>query len=144
MRTVSIPLGTKVTESFTEHFQQVNKQQFEDLVEQYRLLEEWGKKTFPEVDFRFEFNSDNINRKIKVKTTFLTSNELNPNDRLYKTSELAIPEKDWYNTTLMSKVIKSILPSQIQVISRTINEYYKLSLESANTSYNKSKNIAIN
>lgn len=114
-------------ESFTEHFRQINAQQFEDLVEQYKLLEEWGKKTFPEVDFRFEFNSDNINRMIKVKTTFLTSNELNPDDRLFKTSELAIPEKDWYNTILMSKLIKSILPAQKQVISREINNFYNKS-----------------
>lgn len=113
--------------TFTEYFQQVNKQQFEDLMAQYRLLEEWGKKTFPEVEFRFEVNSDNINHVLNVKTTILTSNELNPNDRLFKTSTLSIPEKVWYNTVEVGKIIRSVLPSNIQVISKVINEFYQKS-----------------
>lgn len=119
--------------SFTEYFRQINAQQFEDLLAEYRKLEEWALETFPEVQFRFEFNSNNVTKVFSVKTTILTSNEYNPDDRLLRTFVLEIPESDWYNTVKISGILKTLFPSNVQVISRLLNDYY-----------NKSKAIAEN
>lgn len=115
------------TQSFSDYFRQINASQFEDLLAEYRKLEEWALETFPEVQFRFEFNSNNVAKTLSVKTTILTSNEYNPDDRLLRSFVLEIPEADWYNTTKISNILKTLFPSNVQVISRILNDYYKKS-----------------
>lgn len=114
-------------QSFTEYFRTVNTKQFEELVGIYTSIDEWCKKNFPECDFRFEFNSDNVNKKISVKTTILTSNELDSNNRLFKTTALEITEQMWYNTSLISAILSTLFYAQTQWIARIINDHYKKS-----------------
>lgn len=114
---------------FADYFKKVNTKQFDDLVFEYQRLEEWANLTFPEVEFRFEFNSDEIHRCLNVKTTILTSNELNPNNRLFKTSTLTIPEASWYDAVEMSKILKSVQAANRQVWSKIINDFYNKSKE---------------
>lgn len=111
-------------DSFTEYLRKINANQFAELVGIYQLIDEYCKRDFPECAVRFEFNSDNINKMLNVKTTILTPNELNPHDRLFKTTVLTITEQMWYNTSLIEAILKSLYKSQTQWIAKIINHYY--------------------
>lgn len=114
-----------MSETFTEHIRAVNASQFAELVGVYQDIEAYCKRDFPECEFRFEFNSDNINKELNVKTTILTSNELDPSNRLLKTTVLTITEQMWYNTALINSILKTLFHAQTQWIARIINDHYE-------------------
>lgn len=116
-----------MTENYQDFFRKVNQAQWDDLLYQYLLLDEWMKKTFPEATARFEFNADNTKKRITVIVSVLSGEEMSPEDRLFKQFTLVLTEATWYNTVEMDKIIKSIYPATVQMITRIINDHYKKS-----------------
>ena len=107
----------------TELFRQAQQAQFDLLLDQLKQLDEWMSKDFSEVDFKVTVDSHVDAKELTVTLTFLTSNEMSPNDRLFKKLELKWDEPRWNNPNTIVQ-IGHIADRLKQSIAQEINNWY--------------------
>lgn len=107
----------------TDLFRQAQQAQFDLLLDQLKQLDEWMVKDFPEVDFKVKIDSHVDENRLTVELTFLTANEMSPNDRLFKKLSWYYSEEVWNNPNTMAK-INNLSEKLKQTISNEINKWY--------------------
>ena len=120
-----------------ELFRQAQQAQFDLLLDQLKQLDEWMSKDFSEVDFKVTVDSHVDAKELTVTLTFLTSNEMSPNDRLFKKLELKWDEPRWNNPNTIVQ-IGHIADRLKQSIAQEINNWYaKRKMKDEATATNK-------
>lgn len=111
-----------------DFFKEVNQAQFSLLLDQLKQVDEWMERDFPEVDFKVKIDSHMDAHTLTAEMTFLTANEMSPNDRLFKKLELKWSREQWEHPMAINKI--SRLYEQLKnTISHEINRWYAVRKE---------------
>lgn len=106
-----------------DFFREANQTQFNLLLDQLKLTDEWMSRDFPEVDFKVKIDSHMDANTLTVDLTFLTANEMSSNDRLFRKLQFSWNEEKWNNpNTLVA--ISHLNDKLKQTIATEINTWY--------------------
>lgn len=106
-----------------DFFKEANQAQFNLLLDQLKIVDERMSRDFPEVDFKVKIDSHVDAKTLTVEMTFLTSNEMSDNDRLFKKLEWVCTETQWNNPKMITSISK-LSDLYMTTIATAINRWY--------------------
>lgn len=106
-----------------DFFREANQSQFNMLLNELKRVDEWMVQDFPEVDFKVKVDSHKDAKTLRIELTFMTANEMSPNDRLFKKLEFGWNEQTWNDIRTAPKIAK-LSDTLRNDISHTINAWY--------------------
>lgn len=107
-----------------DFFKEANQAQFNLLLDQLKQVDERMSRDFPEVDFKVKIDSHVDAKTLTVEMTFLTANEMSPNDSLFKKLEWVCSETQWNDPKMMISIGK-LADLYMTTIATAINRWYQ-------------------